>query len=85
MFVCRHPTLGLRVGSVGRNFFILLKVSLDPRALPLFDISLVAGKRTFIRDHHYNIQIRLWVINTTREYDVTSEPGAPEALQNALS
>ena len=21
LFVCRHPTLGLRVGSVGRDFF----------------------------------------------------------------
>ena len=48
LFVCRHPSLGLRVGSVGRDFFfILVKVSLDPRDLPFFDISLVAG-RAFI-------------------------------------
>ena len=48
LFVCRQPTLGLWVGSVGRDFFfILVKVSLVPRALPFFDISLVAG-RAFI-------------------------------------
>ena len=37
-----------RVGSVGRDFlflFILVKVSLVPRALPLFYISLVARRR----------------------------------------
>ena len=48
LFVCRHPSLGLRIGSVGRDFlFILVKVSLVPRALPFFDISFVAG-RAFI-------------------------------------
>ena len=35
-----------RVGSVGRDFlFILVKVSLVPRALPLLYISLVARRR----------------------------------------
>ena len=52
-FVCRHSTLGLRVGSVGRGFF-LWNVSLVPRALPLFDISLVTGKRTFTHNYLYN-------------------------------
>ena len=48
LFVCGHPSLGLRIGSVGRDFFfILVKVSLVPRALPFFDISFVAG-RAFI-------------------------------------
>ena len=32
-------------------FFILVKVILVPRTLPLFDISLVMRKRTFIRDY----------------------------------
>ena len=34
------------MGRVGRSgfFFILVKVSLVPRALPFFDISLVAGR-----------------------------------------
>ena len=57
LLVCRHPTQGLQIGSVGRSvgiFFILVMVSLVPRALPLLDISLVAGKRTFIRDDRYN-------------------------------
>ena len=45
MLVCRHPTLGLQVGSVSWGFFfILMKVSFVPRALQLFDISLVAEK-----------------------------------------
>ena len=51
MFVCRYPILGWQVGSVGRDFLFLVKISLVPRALPLFDISLIAGKRTFIRDY----------------------------------
>ena len=55
MFVCRYPILGWQVGSVGRDFFIfyffLVKISLVPRALPLFDISLIAGKRTLNRDY----------------------------------
>ena len=29
LFVCRHPTQGFKVGSVGRDFFILV-VSLVP-------------------------------------------------------
>ena len=53
LLVYRHLTLGLRIGSVGLDFFILVKVSLVPRALPLFDISLVAGKWTFICDNRY--------------------------------
>ena len=39
--------------SVG-IFFILVKVSLVPRSLPLFDISLVTGKWTFICDYCYD-------------------------------
>ena len=53
LFVCRHPTLGLRVGSGGGEGVILEKVTLIPRALPLFDISLVAGNITFIRNYRY--------------------------------
>ena len=45
LFVCSHPTQGLRVGSGGGAFFFflkknpdrLVKVSLVSRALPLFD------------------------------------------------
>ena len=47
MSVCRQPKLGWRVETVVwsiKIFFILVKVCLIPRALPLFDISLVAGK-----------------------------------------
>ena len=51
---CRHSTLGLQVGSGGRGFFILVEVSLIPRTLLLFYVSLVVGKRTFIRDYRYN-------------------------------
>ena len=54
-FVRCHSTLGLRIGLVGGDFFfILVKISLVPRALSLFYISLVAGKRTSIRDYRYN-------------------------------
>ena len=35
----RHPTQGLRIGSVGRDFFILVKISLIPTALPLFELN----------------------------------------------
>ena len=35
LMVCRHPTVDLRAESVGWDFFILLKVSLVPRTLPL--------------------------------------------------
>ena len=45
MFVCCHPTLSLQVGSVGWDFFILVKVTFVPRALPLFDISVDAEKK----------------------------------------
>ena len=51
MFVFRHPTLGLRVGSVGRSvgiFYILVKVSLVPRVLPLFDKSRLLRENTFL-------------------------------------
>ena len=51
MFVFRHPTLGLRVGSVGRSvgiFYILVKVSLVPRVLPLFDKSWLLRENTFL-------------------------------------
>ena len=65
-FACHHSTLGLRVGSIGQDFF---KVSLVPRALLLFYISLVVGKRSF---------------NAIRGYDLTSEPQTLEALQNAF-
>ena len=54
LLVCCHPTLGLRVGSVGWDFFTLEKVSFVSRALPLFDISLVAEKKPFMRDYRYN-------------------------------
>ena len=54
LFACSHPTLGLRVGSVGKDFFILVKVCLVAKALPPFDISLVTGKRTFIHHYRYN-------------------------------
>ena len=53
LFACRHPTLGLRVGSVGRCFFYIGEGSLAARALPLFDVSFFAG-RTFIRDYCCN-------------------------------
>ena len=55
LFVCRHPTLSLRLGLVSWSgfFFILVKVSLVPRTLPLFDKALLAG-RTFICDCYYN-------------------------------
>ena len=43
-----------RVVSAGPDFFILVNVSLVTWALPLFDISLAAGKRTFIPDYRYN-------------------------------
>lgn len=51
------PEFASRVGLSGFFFIIiiiiLVKVCLVPRALPLFDISLVAGKRT-ICDYRYN-------------------------------
>ena len=54
-FFCRHSTLGLQVGSVGRDvFFILVEVSLIPRTLLLFDVNLVVRKRAFIHDYRYN-------------------------------
>ena len=56
LFVCRHPTLRWREGSVGRDFFILMKVSLVPRAFSIFNIGLVAGKRNYNRDYRYNRQ-----------------------------
>ena len=45
LFVCHHPIRGLKVGSVGWDFFILVNVSLVLRALPLFDISLFVEKK----------------------------------------
>ena len=47
------PGFARRVGWVG-FFFILVKVSLVPRALPSFDITLVKGKRTLFHDYRYN-------------------------------
>ena len=42
LFAYRHPTLDVRVGSVGQDFFfILVKISLVSRALPLFDIIMI--------------------------------------------
>ena len=67
----RNPGFASKVGRLW-FFFILVKVSFVPRALPLFDISLVVRKKTLIRN--YNIVIRLWLINATRGYDLTSEP-----------
>ena len=49
----RHPTLDLRVGSVG-IFFILMRVCLFPRALLLFDRNVVSGERTLSRNYRYN-------------------------------
>ena len=50
------PEFASRVGRSG--FFIiiiiLVKVCLVPRALPLFDICMVTGKRSFIRNYRYN-------------------------------
>ena len=59
MFICHHPTLGLRVASVDWGFFfILVKVSLIPMVLPLFDI--------INRD-------KALVNQRNEEYDLTSE------------
>ena len=55
LFGCRHPTLGLQIGSAGQDFsFDLVKVSLVRRALALLDIGLVVGKWTFICKYRYN-------------------------------
>ena len=47
------PGFASRIGRSG-FFFILVKVSLVPRVLPLFYISFVAGKRTFICDYTFS-------------------------------
>ena len=47
-FPSHDPGFASRVGRSGIFFFILVKVSLVLRALPLFDIRLVVRKRTFI-------------------------------------
>ena len=53
------PEFASRVGLSGFFFIIiiiiiLVKVCLVPRALPLFDICMVTGKRSFIRNYRYN-------------------------------
>ena len=86
MFVCLHPTLGLQVGPVGREFFfILMKVSFVPRALPLFDISLVAEKKNPLSETIVIINSDIVLINhAMRGYDLTSVPQTLEALQNTF-
>ena len=55
LFVWRHPTLGLQLGLVGRDFFLFWWRSVSlPVPYCFFDRNLVAGKRTFIRDYRYN-------------------------------
>ena len=80
LFVYRHPTLGLRVGSVGRDFVYFVEGRSHSQALWLFDISLVAGKRTFICD----LQIVIRLLYAMGGYDLTSEPQTLEVLQNVF-
>ena len=55
LFVWRHPTLGLQLGLVGRDFFLFWWRSVSlPGPYCFFDRNLVVGKRTFIRDYRYN-------------------------------
>ena len=55
LFVWRHPTLGLQLGLVGRDFFLFWWRSVSlPGPYCFFDRNLVTGKRTFIRDYRYN-------------------------------
>ena len=54
LFVCRHPTLDLRVRSVNQDFFILVRVSLIPRALPFLIKAWLRKKEpNFFRDYRY--------------------------------
>ena len=88
MFVCRHRHSGFtsRIGRSGFFIFILMRVSLIPRALPFFYISLVAEKRTYLYPwlSLLYIVIRLRLINAMRGYNLISEPQTLEALQNAF-
>ena len=54
LFVCRHPTLDLRVRSVDQDFFILVRVILIPRALPFLIKAWLRKKEpNFFRDYRY--------------------------------
>ena len=79
-FVVTRPWVCEKGGSV-RIFPILVEVSLFPRALLLFDISLVAGKNALFATI---VVISLCLINATRRYNLTSKPQTLEALQNAF-
>ena len=62
----------------------MVKVSFVPRALPIFDISLVAGKKT-LSGTIVSINSDKAVVNQlNEEYDLTSEPQTLETLQNAF-
>ena len=79
-FVVTRPWVCVKGGSA-RIFSILVEVSLFPRALLLFDISLVAGKNALFATI---VVISLCLINATRRYNLTSKPQTLEALQNAF-
>ena len=85
-FLSRHPILDLRVRSVGRNFFYSGEDQSRSHSLTtFFYISLVAGKNTlYPRLSLQWVVIRLWLVNATRGYNLTSEPRTIEALQNVF-
>ena len=78
------PGFANRVGR-WTFFFILVKVSLVSRGSPLFDISLVAGKRNLFPAAIVITDSEKAQLNQRNEgYDLTNEPQTLEALQNSF-
>ena len=73
LLVCRHPTLDLQVGSVGRDFFYIGESQSRSQALTAFWYKLFRGKKyLYPRLLLQEILIRPRLINATRRYDLTA-------------
>ena len=73
LFACRHLTVGWWVGSIGRDFFYFVKVSLVPRSLPLFNLSwsqekeplsaTIDSDKALVTQCNKGIRFNLWTTN----------------------
>ena len=85
LFFCHHLTLDLRVGSVGQNFFYFDESQRLSQGLTIFWYKLGRReKNLYPQLSSQSTEMKLWIINATRGYDLTSEPQKLEALQNVF-
>ena len=87
MFVCRHPTLVLRVGSVGRDFFLFWWRSVlfqgSYRFLLFFIIKFVFLS-WFLWLIYYEVEMSLRLYADQRNEGIRFKPQTLEAFQNDL-